>query len=83
MAVGFSTCITKRPMYPAFTFFSSSSDTFQSYSFDFFDEFDYGAIGYAIFLQKRSILKHIYLPLWYLHRTSSRALLVSSCLSSC
>jgi hypothetical protein len=37
-------------MYPAFTFFSSSSDTFQSF-FYFFDEFDY-AIGYAIFLQK-------------------------------
>jgi hypothetical protein len=63
-------------MYPAFTFFSSSSDTFQSNSFDFFDEFDYGAIGYTIFTEEVDFNFETYLPAPMTVPPSSRALLV-------
>jgi hypothetical protein len=60
------------------TFFSSSSDTFQSNSL-VFDEFDYGAFC----TEEVDFNFETYLPapLRYLHRTSSRAFFsLSSCL---
>jgi hypothetical protein len=63
MAVGFSTCITKRQCIPLLHSLVVLQILFSPNSFDFFDEFDYGAIGYTIFYRGGLlILKHIYLP---------------------
>jgi hypothetical protein len=81
MAVGFLLALQNQciPLLHSF----SSSDTFQSNSFDFFDEFDYGAIGY-LFLQKIDFNFETYLPAltvlaYGVQPCSSRKFMFSSC----
>jgi hypothetical protein len=63
MAVGFYLHY-KTPNVSRFYIFSSSSDTF-SVPFYFFDEFDHGAIGYAIFTEEVDFNFETYLPALY------------------